>query len=296
MMSVSEYASDVGKNVKDILNLCKKLELSVSSEDDMLDDEAIILLDNELDSIEDEVEEFEEEMEDFDDSYEEELEEVQVVATVKKKNKPQPRQENKKSDYKEKRKEMYKHKEKLQSNLSNNDDDNIVLYTDGMTVSEFASVLGATPTEVIKKLMGLGMMMNINASIDFDTAGEFKNIYSSEVAEISGTHDLYFVFSDKNISFRGWTFAEPSGDEPTSEPTEDTTEPTDEPHIVKGDVNAEDGAEIEFGITGWFGSEGRYPSRFPDEIPTNSLVGRLLSYDDEIANAAFAELTEKLSK
>ena len=26
MMSVSEYASDVGKNVKDILNLCKKLE------------------------------------------------------------------------------------------------------------------------------------------------------------------------------------------------------------------------------------------------------------------------------
>ncbi|MBQ6708777.1 MAG: hypothetical protein IJM97_07510, partial [Clostridia bacterium] len=68
-------------------------------------------------------------------------------------------------------------------------------------------------------------------------AGEFKNIYSSEVAEISGTHDLYFVFSDKNISFRGWTFAEPSGDEPTSEPTEDTT---DEPHIVKGDVNADD--------------------------------------------------------
>ena len=27
MMSVSEYASDVGKNVKDILILCKNLEL-----------------------------------------------------------------------------------------------------------------------------------------------------------------------------------------------------------------------------------------------------------------------------
>ena len=171
MMSVSEYASDVGKNVKDILNLCKKLELSVSSEDDMLDDEAIILLDNEIDSIDESDEDVtEEEMDDFDDSYEEELEEVKVVATVKKKNKPQRRQENKKSDYKEKRKEMYKHKEKLQSNLSNNDDNNIVLYTEGMTVSEFANVLGVTPAEVIKKLMGLGMMMNINASIDFDTA------------------------------------------------------------------------------------------------------------------------------
>ena len=83
MMSVSEYASDVGKNVKDILNLCKKLELSVSSEDDMLDDEAIILLDNEIDSIDESDEDVtEEEMDDFDDSYEEELEEVKVVATV----------------------------------------------------------------------------------------------------------------------------------------------------------------------------------------------------------------------
>jgi len=172
MMSVSEYASDVGKTVKDILNLCSKLELNVTTEDDMLDDEAIILLDNELDSISGE--EAEEDVtideEEFEDSYEEELEEVKVAPSVKKKNKQQPRQENKKSDYKEKRKEMYKHKEKLQSNLSNKDDDNIVLYTDGMTVSEFANALGVTPTEVIKKLMGLGMMMTINASIDFDTA------------------------------------------------------------------------------------------------------------------------------
>ena len=115
MMSVSEYANDVGKNVKDVLNLCKKLEISVTNEEDMLDDEAIILLDNELDSITDEFDDeiSEEELEKIGDSYEEELEEVKVVANVKKKSK-QPRQENKKSDYKEKRKEMYKHKEKLQ--------------------------------------------------------------------------------------------------------------------------------------------------------------------------------------
>ena len=48
MMSVSEYAADVSKNVSDILNLCKKLDLNVLTEDDMLDDEAIILLDNEI--------------------------------------------------------------------------------------------------------------------------------------------------------------------------------------------------------------------------------------------------------
>ena len=106
--------------------------------------------------------------EDFNDSYEDELEEVQVVATINKKRKTVSA-EKKKSDYKAKRKEMYKHKEKLQSNLSNDTGD-IVLYTEGMNVSEFANNLGVTPTEVIKKLMGLGIMMTINASIDFDTA------------------------------------------------------------------------------------------------------------------------------
>ena len=205
MMSVSEYASDVGKNVKDILILCKKLELSVSSEDDMLDDEAIILLDNEIDSIDESDEDVtEEEMDDFDDSYEEELEEVKVVATVKKKNKPQPRQENKKSDYKEKRKEMYKHKEKLQSNLSNNDDNNIVLYTEGMTVSEFANVLGVTPAEVIKKLMGLGMMMNINASIDFDTAeivtSEFDKVLKKDsTRDETNFEELEIIDNDEDL-------------------------------------------------------------------------------------------------
>ena len=34
MMSVSEYANDVGKSVKQIIELCQKLEINVKSEDD----------------------------------------------------------------------------------------------------------------------------------------------------------------------------------------------------------------------------------------------------------------------
>ena len=206
MMSVSEYASDVGKTVKDILNLCNKLQLSVTNEDDMLDDESIILLDNELDSIEEEVDEDTvDEMDDFDDSYEEELEEVKVVATVKKKNK-QPHQEIKKSDYKEKRKEMYKHKEKLQSNLSDKDS-NVVLYTDGMNVGDFANVLGVTPTEVIKKLMGLGMMMTINAGIDFDTAeivaSEFNKVLKKDsTRDETNFEELEIIDEEKDLQER----------------------------------------------------------------------------------------------
>ena len=74
MMSVSEYASDVGKKVKEILSLCKELSISVSSEDDMLSDDDIIMLDNEIASLEDveEVEDNEvsEESEEYEDSYE----------------------------------------------------------------------------------------------------------------------------------------------------------------------------------------------------------------------------------
>ena len=204
MMSVSEYASDVGKKVEDILKLCKTLELSITNEDDMLDDEAIILLDNEIDSLDDVVEDEEsslENEEEFEDSYEEELEEVKVIATVKKKNK-QPHQENKKSDFKEKRKEMYKHKEKLQSNLSS-DDSNVVLYTDGMNVGEFANSLGVTPTEIIKKLMGLGIMMTINASIDFDTAeivaSEFDKILKKDSTRDETNFEELEIVDDEKV-------------------------------------------------------------------------------------------------
>ena len=41
MMSVSEYANDVGKTIKEIIDLCSKLNINASKEDDILDDEMI---------------------------------------------------------------------------------------------------------------------------------------------------------------------------------------------------------------------------------------------------------------
>ena len=188
MMSVSEYALDVDKSVSEILNLCKKLELSISNEDDMLSDDDIIMLDNELASleseeVEDEVPEESEEDEDLEEDYEEELDDIIEEKNASKKKKQNKVETSSKNDYREKRKEMYKHKEKLQSNVTE-DDENIVLYKDGMTVSELASALGVSATEIIKKLMSLGMMMNINASLDFDTAeilvGDYNKVLKKE--------------------------------------------------------------------------------------------------------------------
>ena len=48
MMNVSEYASDVGKTVSEILKLCQRLNIEVSNDEDMLSDDDIIMLDNEI--------------------------------------------------------------------------------------------------------------------------------------------------------------------------------------------------------------------------------------------------------
>ena len=184
-MSVSEYALDVDKSVNEILNLCKKLEISVSSKEDMLSDDDIIILDNEIANNTEESEELpedEELEEEYEETYEEELDEIIEEKNAKKKKQSRIDSPSK-NDYRVKRKEMYKHKEKLQSNITE-DDENVVLYKENMTVSELATSLGVSPTEIIKKLMSLGMMMNINASLDFDTAeiiiGDYNKVLKKE--------------------------------------------------------------------------------------------------------------------
>ena len=174
MMTVYEYAGDMNKSVDEILSLCKKLDINATNGDYELNDDDIIMLDNEIENTdveEEEVLEEEELEEDFDDTYEEELTQVNVSTPVNKKKK-NPKKEiknNKKDDFAKQKKEMYKNKDKLVSNINTNDD-TIVLYTDGMSVSEFANVLNMNVAEIIKKLMSLGKILNLNAAIDFETA------------------------------------------------------------------------------------------------------------------------------
>ena len=192
MMSVSEYASDVGKKVKEILNLCGKLSISVSSEDDMLSDDDIKMLDNEIASLEDneEVEETEE-LDDFEDSYEEELEILEEKEAKPTKKKKPMRIEEDKDDFKEKRKEMYKHKEKLKSNIST-EEENVVLYKENMTVSDLASALEVAPAQIIKKIMTLGIMVTINAGVDFDTAEIIVGDYNKTLKNESTRDEVNF--------------------------------------------------------------------------------------------------------
>ncbi|MCI9110246.1 MAG: hypothetical protein HFH47_00360, partial [Bacilli bacterium] len=50
MMSVLEYAEDVNRTVELILEKCRELNIDVNNEDDLLDEDAIVLLDNNLET------------------------------------------------------------------------------------------------------------------------------------------------------------------------------------------------------------------------------------------------------
>ena len=212
MMSVMEYASDVNKKTDYILELCKKLDIKVNSLEDMLTDDDIILLDNEIENTDfDEEESLEEENEkiddDFEDSYVEELEEVEVEATIKKKKNNKSKKdnnnknENKNEKFAKQKKEMYKHKEKLQSNI-NTQDDSIVLYTEGMSVADLANKLNKNVAEIIKKLMSLGKIMNLNATIDFETAEILALEYGKTLKKDSTRDEFNFeeleIIDDEN--------------------------------------------------------------------------------------------------
>ena len=199
-MNIEDYALDVGKTVEEIEALCDKIGINYKDESTVLDETDIILLDNEIQDQEDYVEG---DIEDLESRlYEEEVydkaEELAMNTKIdldnstsfeKVKPKSQKKNDNKKSEFFKERKKIYKHREKLQKNEAVQDD-NVILYKDGMTVSELATMLNVVAVELVKKLMGLGVMANINQSIDFETAEVLvadynKTLKKEETADIS---------------------------------------------------------------------------------------------------------------
>ncbi|MBQ7031317.1 MAG: translation initiation factor IF-2 N-terminal domain-containing protein, partial [Bacilli bacterium] len=169
-MSVKDYASDLSLSVAEVLKKCKELGIKVSSGEDILTDDDIIMLDNTLNliSTDDEITYDEDELvENIAIDIMESKNITESNTSKKQKLKKKDSIKENKDNYKMLKKEMYKHKEKL---MSNNVSEDIVLYKQGMTVSELANNLNVSGTDIIKKLMSLGLMLGLNDSIDFETA------------------------------------------------------------------------------------------------------------------------------
>ena len=178
MMSVLEYAQDVNKTLKEILDLCKKLNISVSNEDDMLDEEAITELDGAISSLEEEMDlEYEEELIEKENKKQE-----SIVSNTKQKKQSQVinKAKTNKKELAKKKKEMYKNKEKLISNgpVQNS---NVVTYKEGMTIGDLAKELNVSSGELVKKLFMLGILATVNNKVDFDNAELLVSEYGKEL-------------------------------------------------------------------------------------------------------------------
>ena len=185
MMSVQEYASDVNRTVDYVLKKCKELGINVTSVDDLLEEEDIIILDNNLDD-EDIIDETEEFAEDVASS-----KNIEVNAGKQKLKKKNDNGVKSKKDLAFKKKEMYKNKEKLISNTVVNND-NFVIFKEGMTVSDLANGIGVKSADLIKKLFSLGIMATNNNSISYENAELLVLDYNKELRREETTDVVNF--------------------------------------------------------------------------------------------------------
>ncbi len=216
MMTIKDYAQDVELEIEEIEALCDKIGIEYQDENTDLDETSIILLDNavaEKDNEEEanEDEEIEEERR-LEEEVEDKAEELafntkidldDTTSFTKVKPKQVKKNDNNKKDFLKERKKIYKHREKLQSNEVSQDE-NTILYKEGMTVTDLAAELNVTPIELVKKLMGLGIMASVNQSLDYDTSevisSEYdKTLKKEETQDISNFENYEIEDNEKDL-------------------------------------------------------------------------------------------------
>ncbi len=210
-MNILEYAMDVDKDVSEIINLCKELGINKNKEEDFLTDEEITILDNEIDSLKENLnpdyeldEELEEKVSNLVSSIDIDLDEdtkfekigkqesqKQTNVKINKGNNKFNKNNNNSSKAKflKGKKEIYKHRDKL---MTNQEEDDVIVYDDNMTVGHLADKLSVTPSEIIKKLFNLGIMATINQEINYDTCEMIVIDYDKKLKKEEQTNKANF--------------------------------------------------------------------------------------------------------
>jgi len=206
-MTVKEYASDVNLSVAEILKKCNDLGMDVKNGEDFLTEDEVISLDNAINLIGVEEDSYDEE-----DTIDEVVDEIvessnitkNINITDKKQKLKKKKDQVESKDYSRLRKEMYKNKNKL---MKNTKDENIIVFKDGMTVGDLANELNISGTDIIKKLMGLGLMLSLNNAIDFEQAEivalEYnKTLKREETQDVSNFEEYEIVDNETDLVAR----------------------------------------------------------------------------------------------
>lgn len=212
-MSILEYALDVNKTKEEIIKLCKGLGIQVTDEYYELNEDEIILLDNELQSteVDEETELSEEEIDE--DVLDEKVENIinefnlgDIPSEKVTKIKPKTAVKDNTQDFLKAKKAIYKHRDKL---LTNDEevDENIILYKENITVGDLAVLLNVKETELIKKLFTLGVMANVNQSLNYETVELIcldygKEVKKESVKDISNFEDYEIIDKEEDLEIR----------------------------------------------------------------------------------------------
>ncbi len=213
-MSIEDYALELGVDTSLVISKVRELGFKYNSPTDILDDEAIIMLDNEMGELSNKENNLTEELQDkfeMEDRAEaaalahniEVYDEVKVKEKIKKKDSSKLVKDE---DLSLKKKSIYKNKTKLKSNKEESSS-NVVLYKEGMSVLDLANGIGVSAGEVVKKLIGMGLMISSSQAISFDDASIVvldynKELIREETTDITNFEEYVITDSEEELEPR----------------------------------------------------------------------------------------------
>ena len=213
-MSIEDYALELGVDTSLVISKVRELGFKYNNPSDILDDEAIIMLDNEMGDLSNKENNLTEELQDkfeMEDRAEaaalahniEVYDEVKVKEKIKKKDSTKLAKDE---DLSLKKKSIYKNKTKLKSNKEESSS-NVVLYKEGMSVLDLANGIGVSAGDVVKKLIGMGLMISSNQAISFDDASivalEYnKELIREETTDITNFEEYVITDSEEELEPR----------------------------------------------------------------------------------------------
>lgn len=207
-MTVKEYALSVSLSVAEVLKKCESLGIEAKNADSILSDDDVINLDFATNLISTDSESTYEEEDSIDEVVEDLVARTNVHTmnpeTKKQKLKKRSEIDLNKVEYRNKRKEMYKHKEKLKTNDALED---VVIFKENMTVNDLALALNVNSTQIIKKLMSLGIMANLNQVITFENAEIIaldyeKTLKKEETQDIANFEEFEVLDKETDLQLR----------------------------------------------------------------------------------------------
>ncbi|MBA8761469.1 translation initiation factor IF-2 [Staphylococcus coagulans] len=188
---IYEYAKDLNIKSKDVIDELKKEGVEVSNHMQTLEDDQV----KSLDKV------FKKDRAQKDTKSQKNTQSNHKNQKQGKNQKGKPNQQqkqNKKNNKGSKNNKQNKKNQKAQQPSEPKEMPSKITYTEGITVGELADKLGVDSSEIIKKLFLLGIMANINQSLDVEALELVASDYGVEIEEevVVDDNDLSIYFDD----------------------------------------------------------------------------------------------------